>query len=253
MVRETRPLTRMLLFAIGAWALVSCPFGLPVPVAGRVAAAYVLPISVAAIAWLAVRIGRKGRDRAPLALLSVGWALILGGIAADMTATVAHTPDLARERNPVARALLDSGHGVTVVYVYGIAVQGLGAIAICALWAGFLRHRRTWIATALSLKPGTFGAFVKATHAGHLRHRRFFAWPNRSERASSYHFLWFWTPPLAAATLQSWYLAFVWLGWVSDGHEMRVGFVCVALALVAMLCWLRREYRAAAGTRSAPD
>jgi hypothetical protein len=73
---------------------------------------------------LALSLAREGTATTPRVAAGLGIAFIVGGAVFDMTATVMHSPDLRFEGNPIARALLDSGHSLAFVYCY--AMPGCG-------------------------------------------------------------------------------------------------------------------------------
>src|SRR5262245_18976912 len=112
------------------------------PLSERLYRPYLLPLPLLGLLLFMFQVLRRGDERAPLTVLLAGVAFIAGGVGFDVLATALHSPDLAQESNPVARTLLDSGHSVLFVCVYGVVMQGGGALFLCLLWAAFLRHRR---------------------------------------------------------------------------------------------------------------
>src|SRR5262245_60354532 len=86
---------------------------------------WVVPLCLSLVPLLAVALvaavplAAIGEDDAPAGPLLAGWAVVLGGAACDVYATVTHSPDLAREANPVIRGLLDNGVSLTQVSMFG--------------------------------------------------------------------------------------------------------------------------------------
>jgi len=110
------------------------------------------------------------------------------------------TPTLRHEVNPVARALLDARLPADLVILYGIVSQALFTLLVCALWAAFLRHRKTLIASAWNKNPDSMSDFIKAAvGAAHLSCRQFFLPRQASELPTSYHIIW-----LVTAGLVGW-------------------------------------------------
>src|SRR5262249_30249816 len=107
------------------------PLGIP---SWQVPAAYLFAVPLAGLLVCMTLLLRTGRDRAPLPVLLPGLALVAGGTGFDLVATVVHSPDLAQESNPVARALLDSGHSIPFLYAYGLLMQGGLALLFCLVW-----------------------------------------------------------------------------------------------------------------------
>src|SRR5262249_30205720 len=105
-----------------------------------------IPLFAAALV-AAVPLAAAGEDGAPAGAPPAGWAVVVGGAAADIFATLTHTPDLAWEANPVIRALLDNGVPLTRVYLFGAILQVLFVSLTMVLWLGLLKHRRTLVAT----------------------------------------------------------------------------------------------------------
>src|SRR5688572_23529072 len=112
--------------------------GLPPAVSAHFA--FVLPVLLAISVYLAGKLVRSGESSANSIWLLAGLAFIIGGAMFDIAATIYHSPDLSSEANPVARALLDSGYSVTLVYVLGGLCQGLYILLLCLLWMGLLKH-----------------------------------------------------------------------------------------------------------------
>ena len=105
----------------------------------RLVLAYALPLVFLAGIVLAARIFLQGRDEIPQGALIGVWIFSIAGVALDAGVTIAKTPTLAQEANVIARFLLDTGHTVGFVCVYGILSQSLYLVLVCGLWAAFLR------------------------------------------------------------------------------------------------------------------
>jgi hypothetical protein len=56
-----------------------------------------------------------------------------------------HSPDLSLEQNPIARALLDSGHDCLLVIPYAAMCESLLVLSTAFLWGALLSHRPTMI------------------------------------------------------------------------------------------------------------
>src|SRR5262245_51655387 len=91
----------------------------------RVGAAYAVPALLLLVVLSAGRLAGLGWSPVPRLLVLAGVVFAAGGAAFDVVATVKHSPDLELEQNPIARALLDSGHSVEFVYRYAALGQGL--------------------------------------------------------------------------------------------------------------------------------
>jgi hypothetical protein len=112
----------------------------------------------------AVPLAAVGKEDAPAVPLLAGWAVVLAGAACDIFATVANSPDLQREANPVLRALLDNGVSLTQVFLFGGVLQVLFVALTMVLLLGLLKHRRTLAAT---MPPsGSLLAYFKAGTGG---------------------------------------------------------------------------------------
>ena len=129
-----------------------------------VATTYTLPFLLLLAVTIAFKLFRKGTATVSGAPVAIGLIFIAGGAIFDMVATVVHTPDLRSEGNPVARALLDSGHRVSTVYVYAIIAQSLAVALIMLFWLSFIRHCRLLIESLNS--PQDVKNFIKAATGG---------------------------------------------------------------------------------------
>src|SRR5262249_43137565 len=103
--RLARVVVTSVVLAIVVMVAVFLPPAGPVVVPLR---SVLIPLFAAALV-AAVPLAAAGKDGAPAGPLLAGWAVVVGGAAADIFATLTHTPDLAWEANPVIRALLDNG------------------------------------------------------------------------------------------------------------------------------------------------
>jgi hypothetical protein len=208
----------------------------------RVPLAFCLPIALVYGVALAAALYRKGTDDLPAIPLVVGCVFVSGGVALDGIATLMMTPTLQHEVNPVARALLDAGLPVGFVILYGITFQVLFTLLVCALWAAFLRHRRTLIASAWSQCPNSMSDFIKAAvGAAHLSGWWFFLPCRPSKLPTSYHIVWLVTAGLVGGSLFRWYLGLVWLDWVPWACPI-VLVVSVLLPIAAYYVWLALEF-----------
>lgn len=146
----------------------------------------VLPAIAVSFA-LALRFALKGKDEIPLLGVFVGWLILLAGSAADISATLVHTPDLRYEANPLIEALVSSQFSLNLVFAYGAVTQillvGIGMI----LWAAFLKHRTS----LLRLMPphGSLLQYLKAgTGARELSYRQWLCPLRWNELPWGYHY-----------------------------------------------------------------
>ena len=203
-----------------------------------ITAAYTLPVLLIAGLLLAVRIARAGTAIAPLSILIPGLVFIIGGAAFDMAATVVHTPDLSLEQNPIARTLLDSGHGVSFVYVYALLCQSLYVGFIAVLWSGLLRHRANLRDSVGGCR--TFLEFAKAASGGSRLSWRQWILPMRlSELPRAYHLLWMTVVILVAMSAYRWYLGLEWFG-IHYGARVWISTIAAVAGLVVYFGWLWR-------------
>src|SRR5262245_28054940 len=109
--------------------------------------AYVAPVTLLVAVFLAINLARSGPTALPLSIFFCGVGFILGGAFLDIGITLMRTPDLSLEQNPVVRLLLDNGHTISFVYVYGAVAQTCYLAFLTMLWAALLRHRQLIIAS----------------------------------------------------------------------------------------------------------
>jgi hypothetical protein len=209
--------------------------GLAVP------AAYVLPLVLAVGLGLTIRLANIGTADAPQSLLFCGTVWVVGGFAFDMTATMLHTPDLRQEANPIARSLLDTGHALPFVLIYGLVGQGLYALILCTLWAALLRHRQALTASLSGFHSPLL--FLKAATGGADCTWRQWTLPLRfSELPWAYYVAWILAVVFLAGVADRWYLGLEWFSLVP-----RVRWVVIVVAVVAglvfYLVWLWRASR----------
>jgi len=208
----------------------------------RIPLAYLLPlillVGIASIALFYL----QGRDPLPRKLLIGGWLFSVGGVALDAAATILHSPTLAQESNVIARVLLDSGHPIGFVYRYGILSQAFYLILVCGLWAAFLRHRRTLIASAMKTNPKSYLEFVKAATGGaHLTWRQYFTPLKRSELPKSYHLVLLIAITLTGSMSFNWYLGLSWMGVIPVSHTVAI-ILCISLSVTIYAIWLWFQY-----------
>ena len=208
----------------------------------RITLAYLLPEIFLGGIVLVAMIYRQGRNDMPKAAFIGGLIFSIGGVAFDAGATIVRTPTLAREANVIARVLLDTGHSVGFVYLYGGASQILYLILVCGMWATFLRHRRTLIASAMSTNPKSRLAFLKAATGGaHLSWRQYFLPLKLSELPKSYHMVMFVAVTLTGCMMFNWYLGLSWLGAIGASHPAAI-IICILLSVVLYASWLCFQY-----------
>jgi hypothetical protein len=202
---------------------------------------YALPAVVAGGLILAIRLARQGPGSAPPLAAWLGIAVIVGAGAFDMAATFVHTPDLSQESNPIARALLDSGHSVRFVLTYGLLAQGLYLSCASMLWVALLRHRPCLIGSVRG-EP-TFLRFLKAATGGAGLTWRQWMLPLRwSELPTAYHVLWLMAVVLWSGAVDR---VFVGLEWFKLVPRIRWQVVCVGevVGIAVYFTWLWRASR----------
>jgi hypothetical protein len=204
----------------------------------QVLLAYAMPAVLVAALALAAALARLGTAPVPWALFLLGLAFIVGGAALDITATVIHTPDLGQEQNPIARALLDSGHGVDLVYAYAAVCQSLYMAFLGCSWLGLLRHRRAILDSVRGSR--TFLELVKAATGGSGLTWRQWCLPLRlSELPQAYHLFWLVAVLAIASSLDRWYLGMEWYGLLSGGRWAAFAAALTAgPALYFLWLWL---------------
>ena len=114
---------------------------------------------------------------------------IVGGAAFDIAATLHHTPDLQQEANPIARALLDSGYSLPVVYGLAIVCQGLYISLICATWVALLKHR-SFLVRSLGEAQSPLAFLKAATGGAGLTWRQWFFPMRLSEFPDTHYVMW---------------------------------------------------------------
>jgi hypothetical protein len=203
--------------------------------------AYAVPGILIAALVLAIRVSRAGAASTPWVPLLFGLAFIVGGAAFDITATVAHTPDLSQEQNPIARVLLDGGHSLSFVYWYGLICQPLYLAFVAFLWVGLLRHRHSILDSVRG--SHTFLQLVKAATGGLRLTWRQWCLPLRlSELPNAYHLLWVLAVILIAGSMDRWYLGVEWYGFLA-GARWVIFCISVAGGLGLYFVWLWRMVR----------
>lgn len=213
------------------WAMALAVWVLPIAAIAALVASYVL-----------LRIGSGAPSTLPL---FGGCLFILGGVVFDVAATAYFTPDLSLEQNVIARLLLDSGVGVSSVYLYGGILQLLLVACMCVLWIAFLRHRNTFVSSSFSLGSSSFRAFLKATTGGgELTWRQWIFPLSWAEMPTVYHLVWLTAPLIMAGAAHRWHLGFQWVGVTRHiAPAASVGGTSL-VALAIYVGWLYREYRA---------
>jgi hypothetical protein len=195
-------------------------------------AGLVLLLAVALAA--AVPLAAAGEDDPPVAALLAGWVVILGGAVCDIVATVVHSPDLAREANPMLRGLLDHGVALGQVYWFGAIIQVLFVGLAMTLWLGFLKHRQTLAAT---MPPrGSLLAYFKAGTGGReLSYRQWLCPLAYSELPWVYHYAMWAAVVFVGISVYRFYVALEWYG-VAPLHSLGVRLI-VPSVLLLVTCW----------------
>jgi hypothetical protein len=199
----------------------------------------IIPAGVVVFA-LSILFAASGRDTIPVYGLLAGWAALLSGSAADIYATLTHSPDLAREANLLLRALLDSGLSLDLVFAYGAATQFLMIGIGMTLWIAFLKHRTSF----LRLMPprGSILTYFKAgTGARELTYRQWLCPLRWEELPWGYHYACWAAVCFVYIGLARFYPAAEWYQLVSPTITNRV--IAGSLLLV-LLCggygvWLK--------------
>ena len=205
--------------------------------------AYAAPLVLAALLALAVSLARKGPARAPLWAVLAVVVLNFGGTSFDMIATVVHTPDLAREGNVFARAMLDSGAPVAFVYAYSILAKGLLATLECTLWVGLLKHRAL-ILESLRRPMGPLQFLKAVVGAAHMRwYTLLFFVPLRRSTLPSIHMLiWLIAVLSLGSGVQGFCLGLQWCELTPRIH-IPVTLAAMGVFVVIYLVWLWRASR----------
>ena len=193
----------------------------------------VVPLFAVALA-AAIPLAAVGEADVPAGPLLAGWAVILGGAACDIYATVSHTPDLAWEGNPIIRGLLDNGVSLERVFLFGAVLQVLFVWLGMVLWLGLLKHRHTLIAT---MPPrGSLLAYLKAGTGGReLSYRQWLCPLAYRDLPWAYHYAWWTGVAFVGLSVYRFYLALEWYG-VVPVHPLGVRFIAPSVVLLAT-CW----------------
>ena len=205
---------------------------------------YALPIPALGLLFTSYRLALQGEDRSSIPIRWIGWMYMLGGISFDMAATIIHSPDLSQEMNPIARILLDSGHALSFVYIYGFVMQGILLIFYCIVWAGFLRHNRLYLKSVYQLGSRSYWFFFKAaTGGGNLTWRQWLLPISLNDLPSAYHILWFTAPYLVLGSATYRYLlGLQWFDLFPFVNRILLGGTILGLAFLIEMIWLRYVY-----------
>jgi hypothetical protein len=205
-------------------------------VAGGLAAALYVAAATAAVAA-----AHLGRDPVPANLAVAGCLVIAVGAAVDVGVTLCCDPSLAREANPLARAVLDSGVPLGVVLLGGAVVQVGCVVMYCSLFVGLLRHRGLIVRMVTESHPRSFLGVVKAAlGCAHLTSWRQWVIPlRRDELPRMYPCCWWGSACAVATSLIRWYFASMWFG-SGPSHEIGVALMlfCGGALAYIVLVWL---------------
>jgi hypothetical protein len=192
-------------------------------------------IPLIAVALLAViPLASIGKGIAPVVPLFAGWAVVIGGAAIDIYATVSHSPDLAQEMNPVLRGLLDNGVSLQRVYLYGAVLQALFLALTMVLWLGFLKHISTLAATMP--QSGSLLAYFKAGTGGReLSYRQWLCPLSYSELPWAYHLTWWCGFAFVGVSAYRFYLALEWYD-IAPRHTVWIRLIAPTVMLF-LTCW----------------
>jgi hypothetical protein len=216
----------------------------------RVPSVAILIAGVALALGLLARTVRLGDADLPRLPFWGGCAFMAGGWALDIGATLAHTPNLSQESNPVVRTLLESGHPLSLVYLVASLGQALFLLWACLALAAFLRHRRALVRSAWALEPRSPGEFVRAAMSGRRLTLRQFCFAVRAaELPRAYQFASLLNLCAAPLWASRWYLGLAWLDLVpqTPSGPYAAAAVAVVVVMLGYWAWLRRQYGAAAG------
>jgi len=207
-----------------------------------------MPLLALALA-AAVPLAAIGKGDVPVAPLLAGWAVVLGGAACDIFATVANS-HLAHEANPVFRGLLDNGVGLKQVYLFGGVLQVLFVGLTMVLWLGLLKHRHTLAAT---MPPsGSLLAYFKAGTGGReLSYRQWICPLAYADLPWAYHFAWWIGVAFVGLSVHRFYLALEWYRLVPV-DPLWVRLIAPSLVLLAT-CWCYAAWLRAARARQAVE
>lgn len=234
-------LFHLLVFA--ATPLVAVVFFTDLAPALRLPVAYAIPALMLSAIGVATRLFALGPGPLPKAAFLVGAAWIAGTVTFDVTATLLHSPDLSDEQNPIARALLDSGHSLSFVYAYGFAGQAMLVLWSIIMWGAFLKHRETLLALVAETCPRTYPEYLKTAMGGrHLTWRQFLFPYKPSELPHPYYIVW---PMVFLLTVGFAYRLYLGLEWFRLVPWMGLkSALLVALAgFAGYLLWLYQQYR----------
>jgi hypothetical protein len=198
----------------------------------------------------AIPLAAAGAEDAPTVPLLAGWAVILGGAACDIYATVSHSPNLAREANPVLRGLLDNGVSLEQVYLFAAVGQVLFIGLAMVLWLGLLKHRHTLVAT---MPPrGSLLAYFKAGTGGReLSYRQWLCPLTYRDLPWAYHLTWWTAVVFVSLSAYRFYLALEWYE-VAPLNPLGARLIAPSLLFVAT-CWCYAVWLRDARTRPGPD
>jgi len=203
----------------------------------RIPTIYGLPAYLGLALILGLCLARKGTSDVPVVWTVAGLGFIIGGAVFDMAATVVHSPALERETNPVARALLDSGHQIRFIYCYSIASQALVLASVSVIWISLLRHRKSIVDPLKG--TNSIPALLKAATGGaNLTWRQWLIPLKLSEMPSWYHLFWALVVMVVAGMSHRWYLALKWFRLVPSVPNWAVIAGAFCAGFVAYLCWL---------------
>jgi hypothetical protein len=212
--------------------------------------AIVIPLFATALA-AAILLAAAGKDDALAVSRFAGWAVVLGGAACDIFATVSQSPDLAQEGNPFLRGLLDSGVPLELVFVYGAASQALFIALTMILWQGLLKHRHTLVST---MPPGgSLLAYLKAGTGGReLSYRQWCCPLAYADLPWAYH-LALWTGvAFVGASVYRFYLALEWYR-VAPLDPLWARFIAPSVVVLVMCWWYAAWLRSARAAQSSAD
>jgi hypothetical protein len=238
--RRAKPYARQFVVFVFVFViLLVAAFAVPSTRSWRESFCYLIPFALVYAAYLATALLRAGSDSVPAGPLWAGICFIAGGASLDVAGTLANTPKLTQEANRIARALLDSGHSLSFVYMYAAIGQTLAILLYCLLWAAFLRHRTALLALGVQANLRGGWDFLKAATGGARLSWRQFLFPMRiSDLPDAYPIAMMLAVLLAGSSLSRWYWGLYWLGvlpWLSD---VTVSVATVLLATVAYFAWL---------------
>lgn len=188
---------------------------------------------------------RTGATSVSWPVVLLGWFVIVTGSAADIFATVYHSPTLDREANPTLRAFLDRGYGLEFAYAFGAAVQFLWIGTALALWYGLARHRNEIVAT---MPPtGSLLAYLKAGTGAREKTYRQWLFPSTwAELPWAYHYSTYTAAFFVAVAAYRYYVAAEWFGLVPlDPLWVRLiaPSVCFVILCVVYAGWLKQARR----------